>query len=225
MNSAQEEGWIGRRVGAMIRRSVRKSFKGVYLHDDSFKPDPDAGPYVFAVNHHGWHDGYLMFHLITHLGIRCLDWIQEFDSFPLFAKVGGMPFPADRPEVRTATIRRTIRLMREEKRSLVLFPEGVLHYPPEILPFGATLRFVAEHANATVIPVAIRYEMAIHERPEAFIRIGASVSADVCRESLVDHLVCLTRDTRGNRDRFTLLARGTDSVNERWDMRRIPKRK
>ncbi len=209
----------------MIRRSVRKSFKGVYLHDDSFKPDPGAGPYIFAVNHHGWHDGYLMFHLITHLGIRCLDWIQEFDAFPLFAKVGGMPFPADRPDVRTATIRKTIRLMREEKRSLVLFPEGVLHYPPELLPFGETLEFVADKTQAKVLPVAIRYEMTLHERPEAFLRVGEPVDAKRSREALVEILVCLTHDIRENRDRFTLLARGTDSVNERWDMRRMPKRK
>lgn len=220
---SQEEGLLGRVVAGMIRRSVRRCFRGVYL--DPAVPNLSEGPFVFAANHHGWHDGYLMFHLVTHLGIRCLDWIEEFDAFPLFARVGGMPFPADRPEIRAATIKRTIRLMREEGRSLVLFPEGVLHHPPEILPFGRAIEVVAERTGALVVPVAIVYSMSMHERPEAFLKVGEPVPsgddlAKRSRERIVEMAVCLNRDLRERPDTFQTLVRGTLDVNERWDWRR-----
>ncbi len=120
----------------MIRRSVRRAFHSVYWSPPPETPTPPA---IFVINHHGWHDGYLMYLAATRLGIRVVDWIQEFEAFPLFAKVGGMPFPKDDPVGRAATIRRTIRLMRDERRSLLLFAEGVMHRPPGLMPFGKAL--------------------------------------------------------------------------------------
>ena len=157
----------------MIRRSVRKAFHTVHWLPP--KETPKA-PAILVANHHGWHDGYLMYLAATKLGVRVVDWIAEFDAFPLFAKVGGMRFPHDDPAARAATIRRTIRLMRDDGRSLLLFAEGVLHRPPGLMPFGKALETVA-HAvpAANVIPVAIRYELAMHERPEAWVRFGEGV--------------------------------------------------
>lgn len=210
----------------MVRRSVRKSFKNVYWTPPALVP---PGPCLFFANHHGWFDGYLMYHLVKALDRPALDWIQEFGAFPLFAKIGGMPFPADDPAARAKTVRQTIRQMKTEKRSLVLFPEGVLHYPPEILPFGKSFEFVARQVpEATLVPVAIRYEHALHERPEAFLRLGSPVPHGPnllarARATLQTQLETLAADIRKSpRTDFQILARGTDSVNERWDMRRLP---
>lgn len=227
MGGAQEEGFLGRQVGNMIRRSVKKAFRAVYW--DIVHPLP-AGPKIFVCSHHGWHDGYVMYHAITKLGVRSLDWIQEFQAFPLFAKVGGMPFPVDDPATRTQTILRTIRLMRKEGRSLILFAEGRLHYGPEILPFGESFAFVADKVpQASLIPVAIRYEMALHERPEAFLRFGEPIPrgenlGERSRDALQALLTGLTMDIRDGKHRFDVLAEGTKDVNERWDMRQIPGR-
>lgn len=224
---AQEEGFLGRKVGGMIRRAVKKAFRAVYW--DIVHPLP-VGPKIFVCTHHGWHDGYLMYHAVTKLGVRSLDWIQEFQAFPLFARVGGMPFPVDDPATRTQTILRTIRLMRKESRSLILFAEGRLHYGPEVLSFGDSFAFVAEKVpQASLIPVAIRYEMALHERPEAFLRFGEPIArgeqlGERSRDALQALLTGLTMDIRDGKQRFDVLAEGTKDVNERWDMRQIPGR-
>jgi 1-acyl-sn-glycerol-3-phosphate acyltransferase len=208
----------------MIRRSVCARFKGLYWNPPTFELAP---PVVFACTHHGWFDGYVMFHAITRLGVRCVTWMQEFDSFPLFAKVGGMPFPADDPGRRVATIKRTIRLMRDKKRSLILFAEGVLHYPPEVLSPGRALETLCGKVpGVMLVPVAIRYEAAMHERPEAFVGFGQPVAQgpdllNRTRGAMVLTLEGITHRIREQRDSFELLARGTDDVNERWDMRRI----
>lgn len=214
----QEDGLIGRLVGGMIRRSVRARFRGLYWRPPTL---PTERPLIFAANHHGWFDGYVMYHVVTKLGVPALDWIEEFDSFPLFARVGGMPFPVGKPEVRAATVRKTIRRMLEEGRSLVLFAEGVLHEPPSVLPFGRSLEVVAAKTHAMIIPTAIRYTFDLHERPEAWVRFGDAIDpgatdlAETARRSVVSLL-----ETPMAPSEFELLASGTLDVNERWDKRR-----
>lgn len=204
----------------MIRRSVRKRFHTVHWTPPNFELKP---PCIFVPNHHGWFDGYLMFHVVSQLGIPTLDWIQEFDAFPLFAKVGGMPYPLHDLRRRAATVKRTIRLMREEGWSLLLFAEAHLHPPPNLLPFGKALEVVASKVpQVQVIPVGIRYEMSMHERPEAFISLGLPVEpgeglAERTRAAVASLLAEMPRD----RDQYEVLAQGTLDVNERWDMRRI----
>lgn len=219
---SQAEGVLGRFVDGMIRRTVRARFRNVYWTPP---PSPIEPPAIFVANHHGWHDGYLMYHLVTRLGVRSLDWITEFGAFPLFAKVGGMPFPRDDAAGRAATIRRTIRLMTEERRSLILFAESELHRPPTLFEFGKALETVAKRVpGVTVVPVAIRYDMSIHERPEAIFSVGKPVELgpDLARRTrlavrtLLDEVAAkLALEPHA----FEVLAPGTPDVNERWDFR------
>jgi 1-acyl-sn-glycerol-3-phosphate acyltransferase len=211
----------------MIRRSVRRRFHSVYWIPPSFELRP---PVIFVPNHHGWFDGYLMYHVVTQLGIPTLDWIQEYDSFPLFGKIGGMPYPLQNPRVRAATVKRTIRMMRDGKWSLLLFAEAELHYPPTLLEFGKALETVADKVtDAQVVPVAIKYEMAMHERPEAFISMGEPLvqggGLSQRTRQRVQELLCeLESAIRVRRDGFDLLAGGTPDVNERWSMARFSRK-
>lgn len=213
----QEKGLAGRLVGGMIRRSVRQRFHSVYLALPHSRP---KAPCILYANHHGWMDGYLMFHLALELEIDCVDWIEEFDSFPLFAAIGGIRFAKGDASGRASAVRQTIRLMKTESKSLVIFPEGVLHRPPELLPFGRALELVAKSVpRATLHPVAIHYEMSLHERPEAWITVGeghAFESLDDCRAKVAAQL---DQGTKG--DHFSLMICGRKDVNERMSMKRF----
>ena len=208
----------------MIRRSVRHRFHTVYWDRPGIEIQPPA---ILVPNHHGWFDGYLMFHAVQALGLRTVDWLQEVDAFPLFAKIGGMPYPVNDPTRRARTVKRTIRLMREERRSLLLFAEGHLHYPPDLLPFGRSLETVADKVpDAQIIPVAIHYEMAMHERPEAFISFGTPIEhggalSSRARDAVAVKLVEVRDRVRSDASGFEVLVHGTKDVNERWDMRRM----
>lgn len=217
----QTEGFLGKQVDRMIRRSVRKAFHTVHVRGLRTLP---PGPKIFPVSHHGWHDGYLMYHAVTAIQEPILDWITEFDAFPLFAKVGGMPFPADDQLRRTTTIRETIRRMRSGERSLLIFPESHLHRGPEILPLGSAIELVYRKVPGTVIyPSGIVYELAMHERPEAFVQIGEAWQPEnldieelrIRMESLLNSI----RDDRGESPQWQTLVSGTLDVNERWDFR------
>jgi 1-acyl-sn-glycerol-3-phosphate acyltransferase len=172
-----------------------------------------------------------MYLAATQLGLPIVDWIQEYDAFPLFGKIGGMPFPADDPARRAATIKKTIRMMREDGRSLMLFAEGILHRPPELMTFGKSLELVAGKVpGVAVVPVSIRYEMGLHERPECFLGFGAPVEPGdrlayrtrLEVQRLLDEGAVWIRHDPG---RYQVLAEGTKDVNERMDMRGLPGRK
>ncbi|HJP82323.1 MAG TPA: hypothetical protein VJ835_02355 [Fimbriimonadaceae bacterium] len=168
-------------------------------------------------NHHGWFDGYLMFLAVSALKMPTVDWIQEFDSFPLFSKIGGMPFPSDRPEVRIQTIRKTIRLMNQEGFNLLLFAESKLHYPPDVLPFGKILHTLQDRVQGIqFVPVVICYEMVMHERPEAFLNFGSPCLPEALRDQLGNLLSQTHRMIREQPENFQVLAKGTPDVNERW---------
>ena len=167
-----------------------------------------------------------MFHAITKLGIRSLDWIEEYDTFPLFGKVGGMRFPRGDVIARANTLRTTIKKMRSEGRSLVVFPEGVLHRPSDLLSFGRALETVAKKVpNVDLVPVAIVYELSMHERPEAWLSFGEPHKFDSlpqCEDNLKTQLTGLKESIKANQV-FEVLASGTPSVNERMSMKRFKK--
>jgi hypothetical protein len=167
-----------------------------------------------------------MYLALTKLGVPFLDWIAEYDAFPLFGKVGGMPFPPDDATRRATTIRQTIRAMRTG-RNLLLFAEAKLHRMPELLPFGDSLRFVVEKVPAkSIVPVGIRYEYGLHERPEVFLAFGEPLapSPDIQRETrlavakLLDQISIMVRFEP---EKFNVLLPGTRDVNERLDVRKF----
>ena len=216
---SQEEGVVGKFVGAMIRRSVRARFQNVYWRPPSKQL---SAPIIFYVNHHGWLDGYLMFLAVSKLSIRCVGWIQEFDAFPLFSKVGGMRFTSGDITQRVTTIRQTIKLMRTEQRSLVIFPEGIMHRPPQIWELGRSLESVAKKVpGVNLVPVSICYELSMHERPEAWMKFGTPHDFDSlaqCKDRMEAGLDAL-KQSISDGGAFEILACGTPDVSERLSMK------
>lgn len=197
----------------MIRRSVRARFRTVYWKPPAEFPEQC----IFLANHHGWHDGYLMFHLANRVERRSLDWIQEYAAFPFFGKAGGMPFPANQPEIRAGTIKKTIKIMNEENRSLILFGEGILHRGPDVWQIGKALDLVLKKVpNAIVIPVGIRYDMSLHERPEAFLSFGNPTRSTENLQSTLQSLVNEPISEEG----YEILVQGTLDINERFSTKR-----
>jgi len=97
----------------------------------------------------------------------------------------------------------------------------VLHEPPELLPFGQSLDLISRKVkNVPIVPVAIRYQMSVHERPECFISFGSPVSCADEAHLGVERL--LASSSSLSREAFSLLAIGTKDVNERMDMRNVP---
>ncbi|MDX2065482.1 MAG: lysophospholipid acyltransferase family protein [Fimbriimonadaceae bacterium] len=215
-NPAQVNGMIGWGVDALIRNASRRAFHTIWWQPPRYDIPQ---PWIVVPNHHGWHDGYVMYLALTALQVPFFDWIAEYHVFPLFGKVGGLPFPAASAHIRAATLRKTVRAMQQQRRSLLLFAEGTLHRPPELLPFGKSLAFVQRQVpEASLVPVAIRYQHAIHERPEAFIQFLDPVSTPTETHNSI--ATALSQPITS--EDYRVLVRGRRDANETWQFGKRP---
>ncbi|HWD40938.1 MAG TPA: lysophospholipid acyltransferase family protein [Fimbriimonas sp.] len=219
--SRQAQGPIGWLVERMVQRSLCKAFHNVWWNPP---PTPLPQPCVLIANHHGWHDGYVLYHAIRVLNLPTVVWMEELEAFPPFKYIGGLTFPRENQGARTATIRRTVRLLRSGQANLALFPEGAMHRPPGLLPFTRALEFLCKKVQGlSIVPVGLRYEVSMHERPECFLSFGQPTKDP--EEARISVLKILEELESAEPDGYELLLAGTKDVNERWDMRRLGARK
>ncbi|MDW8322319.1 MAG: hypothetical protein RMM08_13250 [Armatimonadota bacterium] len=230
--------YTGRAVAdALIGWSVRSHFRAVYARVVA-PPQPDRSVVVFA-NHHYWWDGYLCYALGRTWGYPMSLWMEEWRRFPPFWALGALPYPPGDTMTRAKTVRRTLRLLQQPPRVLFLFPEGVIHPGHQLLPFGRSLHWLAQHApDAQLLPMAIVISHTLHQYPRAFLHVDAPFeSAEVSPErwleqaqqkilalvsTLREEAECCDNTEKALQAGFHLLVEGKLSVNERWWARMMP---
>lgn len=225
----------GRHVAArfaarIIRNDLRRTFRRVvWVGERPWEPPvalPPDRPVVLYSNHHYFHDGYLLW-LLTNgvLGRPPVLWMQDWARAPLFGPLGALPFPADDNAARRATVRETLRRLRDAPRSVFLyFPEGSLR-PPD-LGLGAfeesRLVRMARLLPEEVCwwPVAIRVTWWGEDRPTALLTGGRPHESPDGREAerLAALLERLGQSHPGDPDAATVLMEGRRSLHERWDL-------
>lgn len=207
-------------------RDVRQAFRRVVWLSEAPPSAPD-GPTVLYSNHHGFHDGYLLWLLVTHtLGRPVVIWMEEWERAPLFGPVGALPFPVENPRARMATLRETARRMTVDPRTvLLLFPEGDLRAPDTGLgPFKADVaRLARVLPEATQWwPVGLRATWWGEDRPTALIAAGPPHAVPDGSEhdrlqAVLDRLMAASPAAL-DEGRARLLLDGAPSAHERWDL-------
>ena len=212
-------------TGRLIMRSLRRQFRAVRLRERG-RPDPGRSIIVFA-NHHYWWDGYLVHLLQQHWGFgTVMVWMREWRRFPPFGSLGAMPFPDDDMKTRIATIRQTLRTLKNTPSMLFLFPERDLHSAPTLLPFHRSLFWLHRQLDEIpLLPVAIQVVAGIHQYPEVFIATNRHFCCEesdekawleCARSEIAGLLGDLDRLQRSSPESFRRILDGRQSANERW---------
>lgn len=213
-------------VSRLIERSLRAAFRRLVWigtkpwTDGSLDPDR---PLILYANHHGFHDGYLLWWLATRsLHRPPMLWMNEWERTPLFGPLGALPFPPDDERQRLATIRETARRLRGTPPPVFLyFPEGELRAPDTGLADFSPDRFtrLARLFPDTVQwwPVGLRVTWWGEDRPTALMTGGAPHDTPTGDEHarLADTLGAVQSVQPGAGH---LLLDGTKSAHERWDL-------
>jgi 1-acyl-sn-glycerol-3-phosphate acyltransferase len=131
---------------------------------------------VLALNHHSFYDGHLAWLLSRRMGRRMSLLVAEENlrAFPVLALAGALEAGQLREALR--------RLSRGEW--VALFPEGVLRYPGPLAPLRPGAAWLAQRAQAPLLPVAARVVLRGFEHPEAFLWAGDPLEPGVGLEDL-----------------------------------------
>lgn len=205
-----------------VRGTLRKQFRRI-IWSGSDAP-PSGRPIVVYANHHFFYDGYILGYLLESvLRRRVVIWMQDLGKFPFFKAGGAMPFAAENPAERFATIRATSRMMRRDPNvALVYFPERRLHDAGEGIQFfdpNLFTRLDRVFPTKYWWPVALQTVHRHRARPTVVVQSGVAHEdgTGAERKTLQDLLTTADRE-EGTR---SVILEGRRDPDERWDFSRL----
>lgn len=161
------------------RRSLRRSFDGVFVHGlDDVIALTRQGPVIFAANHVCWWDAFALVLVDEACGTdgRVLMDEQNLARLPFFGAIGALPIST----TGGARVRRQLAdataTLKGPGRTLWIFPQGrqrAWHLRP--LGFQPGLALLARRAGVPVIPVSLAYPWQEAPRPSLVLRFGPPV--------------------------------------------------
>lgn len=192
---AQQKGSLARRlIHAIISIAIRVFFRRIEICDAHLVPV--SGPVIFVMNHpNGLIDPALVFCALprrisflaksTLFRLPVLGWLlRTVDALPVYRRI-------DRGEdlsLNSRTFEACHRLLRQD-RCIALFPEGVSHNSPQLLPLKTGAARIAlgtlacttgqpsepTPATINIVPVGLYYTSKTTFRSEVLLRFGESI--------------------------------------------------
>jgi 1-acyl-sn-glycerol-3-phosphate acyltransferase len=136
---------------------------------------------IFYANHSNWWDGFIAYFL-THRILKEDDYlmmdIEQMRKYPFFKYIGVFSVDRSNPSSALQSIEYAASLLKNKKRSLWIFPQGEMA-PQDKRPldfFRGISKLTEKTGPLNIVPVALRYEFLMEQRPEIFISISKPVS-------------------------------------------------
>ena len=204
--------------------TVRRHFRAVYVRGTL--PDTRA-PLLVCVQHAGWWDPILLFHLSrSRFPGRHFTMMEEANlrQFGFFRRLGAFGVERASKNGPVASLRYALKRLSEPTSRVWIFPQGTItpvdRRPIDVDPGAAWL---ATRAGVPVVAVAIRYEFREDQLPEAFVsfslpelvRVERTVDEDPVRELLTSEADGLRNAVwSGGLDDFERVVSGRRSISD-----------
>lgn len=185
--------FLERVLVAWLRFVFSHRFFGVFTlgmeHLQALSPER---PVIVCSNHSNWWDGFVLALLTRHFPGRSI-FVAQYDKLleryrPL-RWLGA--FGLDIHGSPLAGLRCALGLLKDAKNVVWIFPQGVLvpqWVPIQVKP-GAL--WLAQRAQAQVVPIAFRYEWLVESRPSVFVHCGPPLPSDATDADLAKALQSL----------------------------------
>lgn len=161
-----------------LNRLLRKHFYRIHLTgEENLKKINASFPVILYANHSNWWDGFIAY-LLTAKRWTTDDYlmmdIEQMKKYSFFKYIG--VFSVDRNDAKEAveSIDYAVSLLQNSKRFLWIFPQGLLQ-PQDLRPlkfYSGITKIAGKLGAVNLLPVTMRYEYIIEQRPEVFIKIG-----------------------------------------------------
>jgi hypothetical protein len=235
MTRARHSPWADLIFRPYILRLFRKHFHGLYFLGQPPAIDPGL-PLLITPNHSTWWDGFFLYVLNKRLMKRKLHLMmleEQLSKYGFFSRIGAFGIEPSLPRKAYAALEYSAEVLEDPANALCIFPQGVLHYfgvrPLEFQRgVGRVLKLYGGEVN--LLPLGIRCEFLLDQRPEAFFMADRIFRVDSRsfqgirwlenqERALLDRLC--TSILAGEKGQ--VLVRGREPINVRWDalLRRI----
>jgi 1-acyl-sn-glycerol-3-phosphate acyltransferase len=235
MIPAKKNNIIGFLFSVYHNRLLKKHFYRVHLRggENYGRIDPEL-PTILYANHSNWWDGFIAYYLSSKIwkvnDYLMMD-IEQMKKYPFFKFVG--VFSVNRKSAKEAleSIDYAAALLKNTKNFMWIFPQGEMH-PQDKRPlifYSGITKLAEKTGRVNLLPVALRYEFRMEQRPEVFITLGMPDNLDqelsgtkdytgYLLEKLTAELDMLQRDVTGNNTTgFEVIFHGKDSRNKTFD--------
>jgi chlorobactene lauroyltransferase len=233
MIPAKKNKIIARLFSFYHNKLIKKHFYGIHLAGaENYRKIDPALPTVLYANHSNWWDGFISYFLTTKY-FRADDYlmmdIRQMRKYRFFKYIGVFSVDRTNPREGVESINYACELLKSSTRHLWIYPQGIMQ-PQDKRPlvFYSGISHIAEKLeNVNLVPVCLRYEFMLEQRPEVFIKIGepdiisGSVEKDLT-ENLQNKFTKLLDGLRGevtggNTEGFTTIFTGISSRNKTVD--------
>ena len=229
MTRARHSQWAQLVFLPYILRQFRKHFHGLYFLGPMPEIDP-ALPLLITPNHSTWWDGFFIYILNKRLLKRKVHLMMledQLSKYRFFSRIGAFGIEPDLPRKAYDALRYSAEVLRDPANLLCIFPQGVLrHFAARPLRFqrgvGHILGIYGGDVN--LLPLGIRGELLIDQRPEAFFMADRVFRVNHGSFKGIEWLegeqeALLRRLSRRilEGDRGTVVVRGREPMNVRWD--------
>src|SRR5688572_14752991 len=111
--------------------------------------------------------------------------IEQMRKYRFFKYVGVFSVNRDDAREGVESLNYAAELLKDTKKYLWIFPEGVMNVQDhEPLKFYSGITHLAQKTgNVNLVPVSLRYEFIMEQRPEVFIKIG---TPDIVKDNITD---------------------------------------
>lgn len=162
-----------------VRRRIARGLDGLFVAGlEGARAVSRRAPVLFAANHVGWWDSFLVVALDEALGTEAYALMDAAGvaRLPFFARLGALPLDRKAPR---SGLRLGASMLTGSGRALWMFPQG-RHRPSHLRPLGfepgvsLLARLVPK---AAIVPVALQYVWSDQPAPAAYVHFGPAMAA------------------------------------------------
>jgi 1-acyl-sn-glycerol-3-phosphate acyltransferase len=229
MTPARHSPWADLIFLPYITGQFRNHFHGLYFLGPVPDIDP-ALPLLITPNHSTWWDGFFFYILSKKIWKRkayLMMLEEQLAKYRFFSRIGAFGIEPGLARRSYQALRYSAAVLRDAGNALCIFPQGVLRYSG-VRPLG--FQRGVEHilklygADVNLLPLGIRCEFLIDQRPEAFFmadrvfRVNQKTFQGMQwlekqEEELLERLYQAVLSGEKGR----VVVRGREPMNVRWD--------
>ena len=215
------------------RSALRKHFNSIQIDGEENFLNRSNNPAIIYSNHSNWWDGLIAYYLSRsrwNINAYLMMDEEQMQKYAFFRWIGAFSVNRSMANEAMESVNYAASLLKNNNAVLWIYPQGLMQ-PNDYRPikfYSGISRIVGKLEGVNLIPMAMRYEFLLEQRPDVFVQIGKvkpyqkpgeikDLTIELQTQLLNELGVLQDRVINGNLDEFKVILRGKSSTNKNID--------